>query len=214
MVFYFESRCGEYTIYMGKDKYENEDLIKYGLPEDVWFHVDDLSSAHVYLRMKPGMSLDDVSDDLLLDCSAMVKANSIQGCKKSSVYVVYTRWKNLKKTSGMVDGQVGFHRPENVRRVSVEKNGPIVRAIEKSRKELHPDLFQEQQDRLKEIRRGNKEDFKKEAKAKQYMKIEAQREKEARSYDRIMKEENMTKNTEIKASADATAAEEYEDDFF
>jgi hypothetical protein len=31
--------------------------------------------------MKPGMSLDDVSDDLLLDCSAMVKANSIQGCK-------------------------------------------------------------------------------------------------------------------------------------
>lgn len=94
------------------------------------------------------------------------------------------------------------------------QNGPIVRAIEKSRKELHPDLFQEQQDRLKEIRRGNKEDFKKEAKAKQYMKIEAQREKEARSYDRIMKEENMTKNTEIKASADATAAEEYEDDFF
>jgi hypothetical protein len=164
--------------------------------------------------MKPGMSLDDISDDLLLDCSAMVKANSIQGCKKSSVYVVYTRWKNLKKTSGMVDGQVGFHRPENVRRVSVEKNGPIVRAIEKSRKELHPDLFQEQQDRLKEIRRENKEDFKKEAKAKQYMKIEAQREKEARSYDRIMKEENMTKNTEIKASADATAAEEYEDDFF
>lgn len=47
MVFYFKSRCGQYTIYMGKDKYENEDLIKYGLPEDVWFHVDDLSSAHV-----------------------------------------------------------------------------------------------------------------------------------------------------------------------
>lgn len=24
-------------IYMGRDKYENEDLIKYGLPEDVWY---------------------------------------------------------------------------------------------------------------------------------------------------------------------------------
>lgn len=47
MVYYFKSRCGEYTIYMGKDKYENEELIKYGHPEDVWFHVDDLSSAHV-----------------------------------------------------------------------------------------------------------------------------------------------------------------------
>ena len=81
MVFYFTTRCGNYTLYMGKDKYENEDLIKYGLPEDVWFHVDDLSSAHVYLRMKPGMTLDDIGEDLLLECASLVKANSIQGCK-------------------------------------------------------------------------------------------------------------------------------------
>jgi predicted ribosome quality control (RQC) complex YloA/Tae2 family protein len=40
-----------YMIYMGKDKHENELLIQYGWPEDVWFHVDSLSSAHVYLRM-------------------------------------------------------------------------------------------------------------------------------------------------------------------
>ena len=26
-------------FYMGKDKYENEDLIAYGQIEDVWFHV-------------------------------------------------------------------------------------------------------------------------------------------------------------------------------
>ena len=56
-------------IYMGRDKFENEELIRYGLPEDIWyilfrvkdlkkyylsvfrFHVDDLSSAHVYLRL-------------------------------------------------------------------------------------------------------------------------------------------------------------------
>jgi predicted ribosome quality control (RQC) complex YloA/Tae2 family protein len=99
MVYYFTTRCGNYTIYMGKDKYENEDLIKYGHPEDCWFHVDDLSSAHVYLRLKPGMTLDDIPGDCLTDCCALVKANSIQGCKKSSVYVVYTRWKNLKKAS-------------------------------------------------------------------------------------------------------------------
>ncbi|RLN66767.1 hypothetical protein BBJ29_000055 [Phytophthora kernoviae] len=36
---------------MGKDKFENEDLIRYGFLEDIWFHVDDLSSAHVYLRL-------------------------------------------------------------------------------------------------------------------------------------------------------------------
>lgn len=32
MVFYFTSSEG-YVLYMGKDKYENEDLIRYGLPE-------------------------------------------------------------------------------------------------------------------------------------------------------------------------------------
>ena len=85
MVYYFTSRCGNYTIYMGKDKEENELLIKYGLDLDVWFHVDDLSSAHVYLRLKPGMKLDDIPNDLMLDCASLVKANSIQGCKVSTL---------------------------------------------------------------------------------------------------------------------------------
>lgn len=197
------------------DKYENEDLIRYGWPEDVWFHVDDLSSAHVYLRMQPGMTLDDLPQDLIVDCAALVKANSIQGCKKSSVYVVYTRWKNLKKTNDMVDGQVGFHRPENVRRVEVEKNNPIVKAIDKTRVERNDvDFAKEQQDRLREIQQEKKALYKKLAKEKEVAKQEARREKEERSYDRIMKSENMKAASEMKASVDTTAAEEYEDDFF
>jgi hypothetical protein len=47
----------KYTLYMGRDKIENEDLIKFGWPNDVWFHVSNLSSAHVYLRMPEGMSI-------------------------------------------------------------------------------------------------------------------------------------------------------------
>lgn len=200
---------------MGKDKFENEFLIKYGLPEDVWFHVDDLSSAHVYLRMKPDMTLDDLTEDLLLDCASLVKANSIEGCKKSSVYVVYTRWKNLKKTNDMVDGQVGFHRPDNVRRVSVEKNNTIVRQIDKTKIEkVNPDLYQEQQDREREIIQQKKAEVKRLTKEKFHQKEEALKAKEARSYNSIMKEENMTKNTEYQATVDNTAAEEYEDSFF
>lgn len=42
---------------MGRDKIENEDLIKFGWAQDVWFHVSNLSSAHVYLRMEDGMTL-------------------------------------------------------------------------------------------------------------------------------------------------------------
>lgn len=41
MVFYFSPSGhveggNDWLIYMGKDKFENEELIKYGLPEDVW----------------------------------------------------------------------------------------------------------------------------------------------------------------------------------
>ena len=39
MVFYFKARpeAGDYTIFMGLDKHENEELIKYGFPEDIWY---------------------------------------------------------------------------------------------------------------------------------------------------------------------------------
>jgi hypothetical protein len=128
---------------------------------------------------------------------------------------VYTRWKNLKKTAKMVDGQVGFHRPENVRRCKVEKNNPIVKQIEKTKAERFPDLYAEQQARLQEIQREKKAVSKQQQKELQLKKMEAQQEKELRSYDRLYQNrENMTAVSDQNATADATAAEEYEDDFF
>ena len=40
-------------LYVGIFTISDEDLIKWGWPEDVWFHVDKVSSAHVYLRLNP-----------------------------------------------------------------------------------------------------------------------------------------------------------------
>jgi hypothetical protein len=42
MVFYFESNVVQppAKLFMGNDKFENEELIRWGWPEDVWFHVD------------------------------------------------------------------------------------------------------------------------------------------------------------------------------
>ena len=75
---------------MGADKFENEDLIQYGLPEDIWFHVDDMSSAHVYLRLNKNEKLEDISPDIVRKCAQLVKANSIEGCKLREVTVIYT----------------------------------------------------------------------------------------------------------------------------
>lgn len=153
MVLYFTSSEG-YVMYMGADKYENEDLIRYGIPEDIWFHVDDMSSAHVYLRLRPNQLLEDVSPETIMECAQLVKANSIEGCKMREVtvskyrkvyslflilmamhffYTVYTRWRNLHKTSSMEVGAIGFHDSSKVKRIRVEKDNSIVNRINKTK---------------------------------------------------------------------------------
>lgn len=102
MVYVFTSTYENvpYTIYMGKDKYENEDLIKNGFINDIWFHVDDLSSAHIYLRLPydSSFTIDNIPKTLLNDCCQLTKYNSISGNKIDNVRIVYTMWNNLKKT--------------------------------------------------------------------------------------------------------------------
>jgi len=41
--------------------------------------VDKMSSAHVYLRLHKGQTIDGISEGVLEDCVQLVKANSIQG---------------------------------------------------------------------------------------------------------------------------------------
>ncbi|KAF7799419.1 hypothetical protein EIP86_010653 [Pleurotus ostreatoroseus] len=107
MVLFFSSNVVDppAVVYMGKDKYENEDLIKYAWPQDVWFHVDKLSSAHVYLRMPEGMTWDAIPESLLTDCAQLVKANSIE---------------EPKKTGDMAVGQVSFHNDKKQKKADAE----------------------------------------------------------------------------------------------
>ena len=72
----------------------------YCRPTDVWFHVDDLSSAHVYLRLERGPILKQFKEtgrldhipNTLADCVQLVKANSIEGSKQSKVAVVFVMY--------------------------------------------------------------------------------------------------------------------------
>ncbi|GAB1224196.1 hypothetical protein ENUP19_0180G0015 [Entamoeba nuttalli] len=134
MVFTYLIR-GDYLVYVGIDKYENEELIKYALPNDLWFHVDSESSAHVYLRMKDGDTMETLPDEALEDCCQLVKSRSIKGCKLRSVNIVYTPASNLKKTNGMDIGQVGFHQEKLRKLRKVIKDNSIVNRIEKTKQE-------------------------------------------------------------------------------
>lgn len=148
MVYYFTSilTTPPARIYAGKDKFENEELIKFGLEDDVWFHVENLSSAHIYLRLSEDQSWDDLPEDLLIDCAQLTKANSIEGNKKSDVSIIYTPWTNLKKDGSMVAGQVGFKDSSQVKRILISRReNSIVNRLNKTREEKFPDLHMEKE---------------------------------------------------------------------
>ncbi|CAE6542892.1 unnamed protein product [Rhizoctonia solani] len=189
MVLFFTSNAVNppAIIYMGKDKEENEDLIRYGWPQDVWFHVDKLSSAHVYLRLPGNIeSWEKIPQELLIDCAQLVKANSIEGNKKDNLTILYTPWDNLKKTGDMAVGQVAFHQNNRVKRVHVpERVNAIVNRLNKTKIVREVDHEQERVDRIKA------ESAKRKAEALEKKKVDAelarQREadKSARSYDNL-----------------------------
>lgn len=216
MVFFFEPRGfaskDDYLIYMGRDKYENEDLIKYALPQDLWFHVSQLSSAHVYLRLPAGVSWQSIPPDTLEDCAQLVKANSIEGHKLSNVEVVYTPASNLKKTAAMDVGQVGFHDPKLVRYVTVPKRlNDIINRLNKTKVERYPDLKAEREAFDKEQRSREKAALQAQRRAEKEAAEETRRQAELRSYKSLMSQEQMVTGKEL--AQKYQSVEEYEDDF-
>jgi len=212
MVYYFTSSVVDPPgfIYVGKDKFENEDLIKYGWDEDVWFHVDKLSSAHIYLRMKEGEQWDNLPEDLVMDLAQLTKANSIEGNKKDNITVIYTPWSNLKKDGSMDVGQVTFKDQRKVKRILVpQRENPIVNRLNKTRVEKKPDLKQEKDDRQRELRKRQQAALqqRKKEEARQAQEWKEKKWQKDHAYDDIFTEENMA------ASSNQARSEDWEDDF-
>ncbi|CAG9461055.1 unnamed protein product [Pedinophyceae sp. YPF-701] len=220
MVFYFTPRGATkengMLIYMGKDKYENEELIRYAFDEDVWFHVDNLSSAHVYLRLPRGMSIDDIPEDTLEDCCQLVKENSIQGCKQDNVPIIYTPWKNLRKQKSMEVGQVGYHSQKEVRKTTVAKKDKIIlKRLEKTREERHNDARElaEERERYDKLLKGERKALAKKLEdERKVAAAESRAQKELREYKTILAEdaleEHKAEMEKYKGNFNA-----YEDDF-
>ncbi|RFN48715.1 coiled-coil domain-containing protein 25 [Fusarium flagelliforme] len=195
MVYYFTSKVVEPAgfIYVGKDKFENK-----------------LSSAHIYLRMQEGQTWDALPEELVMDLAQLTKANSIEGNKKDNVTIIYTPWSNLKKDGSMEVGQVGFKDPRKVKRILVpQRENPIVNRLNKTKVEKKPDLKQERDDRLKELRRRDQADFqaRKKEEARQAQEWKEKKWQKDHAYDDIFTEENMV------GSSNQDRDENWEDDF-
>ncbi|KAG8969513.1 hypothetical protein FRC03_002374 [Tulasnella sp. 419] len=162
----------------------DEDLIKYGTTSDVWFHVDKLSSAHVYLRLPETMTWEHIPQPLLVDCAQLVKANSIEGNKKANITVIYTPWDNLKKTGDMAVGQVAFHSDKKVKRIHVAaRENVIVNRLNRTKQEKEVDHEQERIDRVKAESSKRRQAANEKRKADTELAKAREAEKVARSYD-------------------------------
>ena len=195
---------------MGKDKYENEEMLKYGYDENaVWFHVDNLSSAHVYLRMQPDWTFDMIPSEVIIDCCQLVKHNSIEGNKKYDVKVVYTPWTNLKKEQGHDVGQVSFRSNKMLKFLTVEKRiNEIVNRLNKTKREEQIDFLEEKNKRIQEEKRARKLEI---DRLKSQDEIELAKRKELDSSRRY---QNIMENIKKISNKDQEAAKRLEDDFF
>eukprot|EP00727_Mastigamoeba_balamuthi_P011016 m51a1_g6537 putative coiled-coil domain-containing (210) ;mRNA; f:47773-49040 len=208
MVYFFIAR-GQCVLFMGKDKYENEELLRLAYPEDVWFHVDSVSSAHVYLRLPPGMTAESIPADVLEDCVQLVKANSISGNKMDDLSVVYTPCANLRKARSMDTGQVGFHDEKACRYIKVSTRiNAVVNRLNKTRTERTTrDLAEDRANYESERKAERKATAESQRKAVEDEKKKRKEEEELKSYATVMKTDHMVSNQTGKS------VEEYEDDF-
>jgi len=161
MVIYITSSDPRFIIYLGKDKFENEELIKWGFPNDIWFHVDKFSSAHVYLRLPPEINIKTIPNQVLQECLQLVRDGSKDGRKQEKVSICYTPWQNLKKTNSMEIGEVGFKDEKQVFHIkNVTKDKELLKKLLKTKIEKEVDLEQERKsyDLEEELKKKEKED--------------------------------------------------------
>ena len=198
MVYYYTlSSAPDITCYVGKDKYENEELIKLGWEEDVWFHVDDYSSAHAYIRLPSSMYWDNLPEAIITEVCHLVKLNSITGNKLPDVNVIYTPWRNLKKTPGSDIGAVTFHDHKMVKKVRTEgRRKDLTNPQLKTRREEEIQILRDAKkaDEMQRIRKAN-EELKQQRKAEEERKKESLRLKEEKNYVSLMR--NISENNVV-----------------
>ncbi|KAL8775698.1 MAG: hypothetical protein Q9209_000194 [Squamulea sp. 1 TL-2023] len=181
MVYYFVSAVVDppTVIYVGKDKFEST------------FHADNLSSAHVYLRLKPGQEWDELPTALVEDCAQLTKANSIEGNKKDNVTIIYTPWSNLLKNASMATGQVSFKDHKKTRTILVPTRlNPTINRLMKTRTVSPVDgLFADKEKHLSELRTKAREKAKEARKEEERVAKERREEKYKRehAYEDLMK---------------------------
>jgi len=98
----------EYQILIGRNKLENEQIIKSSYSNDIWFHLNDYPSCHIVLK-----SGDDNIPKKYLTHIAKMFSLYKKGLPKN-YKVIYTNIKNIKLTD-----EIGAVFPQNSKIIKI-----------------------------------------------------------------------------------------------
>lgn len=100
-----------YKIWIGKNAQDNWDIISKSVQNDIWFHLDNVPSPHVILKIPEDFKLKVVPKQVLNKCAVLCKNYSNYDQIKK-IKVIYTEIKNV--TKGDKVGSVMTHKTKTI----------------------------------------------------------------------------------------------------
>ena len=96
-VLFLQGLNREITFYIGKNKNENFEVIDKGTHNDLWFHVNEISSCHIVAIIPDGLK--NKEKKYIIKAGALLCKKYTNKLKSSyEVEIIYTEIKNIEKT--------------------------------------------------------------------------------------------------------------------
>ena len=96
---------GNYYVNIGKSAKENWNLLDNSDPDDIWFHLEKVSSPYVILESK---NTEAIPHDIIYECAKLCKSHSKEKTLTSSS-IIYCSVANIKKAKAV--GSVKLIKP-------------------------------------------------------------------------------------------------------
>jgi predicted ribosome quality control (RQC) complex YloA/Tae2 family protein len=98
-----------FEILIGRNSKNNDELVKYGHKNDIWFHAKDVSGSHVLIRTQQKNV-----PQIVIEHTASLAAYYSKRKTDTICPVMYTELKYVRKRKGFLPGQVITEREKVV----------------------------------------------------------------------------------------------------
>jgi predicted ribosome quality control (RQC) complex YloA/Tae2 family protein len=113
VVRYIEAIKQNIEFYVGENAEDNFEIIDVSDPDDIWFHMTNISSCHVVAKLPDNNNFDKKQmRKIIVQGAELCKRNSKLNAERD-VEITYTKIKNLEKTD--IIGSVSIHEFKTIK---------------------------------------------------------------------------------------------------